>query len=184
MSVKFGCDRAWFKRGEIRRSRQLAFCKVQLQYFADKGFDVTVLCPERPQECEWEVAQPQACFRSLMCQLTVRSLPPRDLLSLALVAHHAHASRHIHQCRDPQGRFLALGGFACVAERVPCRFYTSCLAGSRRSRGGSGADFSSMYAERLACRLPIAAVYAQPERAREGDCFGLTVWIERWFSCL
>jgi hypothetical protein len=36
----------------------LGFVQGQLQFFQDRGFDVTVLCPKRRKD-EWEVARPK-----------------------------------------------------------------------------------------------------------------------------
>src|SRR6266436_4500060 len=58
----------------------VGFLQGQLQFFQDKGFDVTVLCPERRKD-EWEVAQPEGIP---MIQVTMARViaPLQDLVSL------------------------------------------------------------------------------------------------------
>src|SRR3979411_2222599 len=58
----------------------VGFLQGQLQFFQDKGFDVTVLCPERRKD-EWEVAQPQG-VPIIDVPMDREIAPPRDLVSL------------------------------------------------------------------------------------------------------
>src|SRR5713226_6783934 len=58
----------------------LGFLKGQLQYFKDRGFDVTVLCPKR-RNGEWEVARP-AGVRVIEVPMEREIALLRDLVSL------------------------------------------------------------------------------------------------------
>jgi hypothetical protein len=42
----------------VNSSIAVGFLQGQLQYFQHRGFDATVLCPERRKD-EWEVARPE-----------------------------------------------------------------------------------------------------------------------------
>src|SRR5258708_37121013 len=42
----------------VNSAISVGFLRGQLQFFQDRGFDVTVLCPERRKD-EWEVARPE-----------------------------------------------------------------------------------------------------------------------------
>src|SRR5882762_3139421 len=64
----------------VNSSIAVGFLQGQLQYFQDRGFDVTVLCPER-RKGEWEVAQPQG-VPIIDVRMDREIAPPRDLLSL------------------------------------------------------------------------------------------------------
>src|SRR5882762_2642753 len=58
----------------------VGFLQGQLQFFQDKGFGVTVLCPERRKD-EWQVAQPEGVP---MIQVPMARViaPLQDLVSL------------------------------------------------------------------------------------------------------
>src|ERR1700731_810928 len=64
----------------VNSSIALGFLRGQLQYFQDKGFDVTVLCPER-RKGDWEVARPEG-VPIIEVPMERRIAPPRDLVSL------------------------------------------------------------------------------------------------------
>src|SRR6266581_3034450 len=58
----------------------LGFVQGQLQYFRDKGFEVTVLCPERRKD-EWEVAASKD-ISIIEVPIERKIAPWRDLRSL------------------------------------------------------------------------------------------------------
>ena len=126
----------------------LAYLQGQPQYFRDKGFDVTVLCPPRRKQ-EWEVAWPQG-VSNIEIPMEREISPLRDLLS---IWHLWRAMRVLYPAVTNVGTPKAglLAGFAAWLSRVPCRFYT--LHGLRFETATGLKRRLLIYAERLACRF-------------------------------
>src|SRR5258708_810798 len=73
----------------MNSSISLGFLQGQLQYFQDRGFDVTFLSPER-RNGEWEVARPEG-VRIIEVPMERKIAPLRDLLSLWRLWQILHA---------------------------------------------------------------------------------------------
>jgi len=150
-----------------------------LQYFQDRGFDVTVLCPER-RKGEWEVPNPRA-FRFIDVPMDREIAPPRDLLSLWRLWRIMRTLRPtVTNVGTPKAGLL--GGFAAWLNRVPCRFYT--LHGLRFETSRGIRRRLLIYAERLACRFAHRVVCVSQSVREKAIAFDSQIWIERWFSGL
>jgi glycosyltransferase involved in cell wall biosynthesis len=132
----------------VNSSIALGFLQGQLQYFQDKGFDVTVLCPERRKD-EWEVARPGG-VPIIEVPMERQIAPLRDLVSLWRLWRIMRALRPaLTNVGTPKAGLL--GGFAAWLNRVPCRFYT--LHGLRFETSKGLKRRLLTFAERLACRF-------------------------------
>jgi glycosyltransferase involved in cell wall biosynthesis len=141
----------------------LGFVQGQLQYFHDKGFEVTVLCPERRKD-EWEVAGLKD-ISIIGVPLERKIAPLRDLQSLWRLWRIIRALRPtVTNVGTPKAGLLA--GFAAWLNRVPCRFYT--LHGLRFETTKGLKRRILVYAERLACSFAhrvICVSHSVRERA-------------------
>jgi glycosyltransferase involved in cell wall biosynthesis len=132
----------------VNSSIARGFLQGQLQYFQDKGFDVTVLCPER-RNGEWEVSRP-AGVPIIEVPMERQIAPLRDLVSLWRLWRIMRALRPAFtNVGTPKAGLL--GGFAAWLNRVPCRFYT--LHGLRFETSKGLKRRLLTFAERLACRF-------------------------------
>jgi glycosyltransferase involved in cell wall biosynthesis len=147
----------------------LGFVQGQLQFSQDRGFDVTVLCPERRKD-EWEVARPKGV--SIIEVPMKRNIAPwRDLQSLLRLWHVMRALRPtVTNVGTPKAGLL--GGFAAWLNRVPCRFYT--LHGLRFETSKGLKRRILVYAERLACRFAHRIVCVSHSVRERAIASGLT----------
>ena len=153
----------------VNSSIAVGFLQGQLQYFQDKGFDVTVLCPER-RKGEWEVAQPQG-VPIIDVPMDREIAPPRDLVSLWRLWRIMRTLRPtVTNVGTPKAGLL--GGFAAWLNRVPCRFYT--LHGLRFETSRGIRRRLLIYAERLACRFAHRVVCVSQSVREKAIAFGLT----------
>ena len=130
----------------VNSSLAVGFLQGQLQYLQDRGFDVTVLSPER-RKGEWEVARLQG-VSMIDVPLEREIAPLRDFASLWRLWRIMRAlCPVITNVGTPKAGFL--GGFASWLNRVPCRFYT--LRGLRFETTTGLRRRLLIYAERLAC---------------------------------
>jgi glycosyltransferase involved in cell wall biosynthesis len=132
----------------VSSSLAVGYLQGQLQYFQNKGFDVTVLTPS-PRKGEWEVPRPE-CIRFVEVPMEEAIAPLRDLASLWRLWRTIRALRPaVSNVGTPKAGLL--GGFAAWLNRVPCRFYT--LHGLRFETTTGLKRQILTYAERLACRF-------------------------------
>jgi glycosyltransferase involved in cell wall biosynthesis len=124
----------------------LGFVQGQLQYFQDKGLEVTVLCPKRRKD-EWEVAGPKNV--SIVEVPIERKIAPwRDLQSAWRLWRAIRELRPtITNVGTPKAGLLA--GLAAWLNAVPCRIYT--LHGLRFETTKGIKRRILVSAERLAC---------------------------------
>lgn len=126
----------------------LRFLQGQLQFFQNRGFDVTVLCPERRQG-EWDVERPED-VQIVEVPMERKIAPRRDLASLWRLWRVMLAKRPmVTNVGTPKAGLL--GGLAAWLNRVPCRIYT--LHGLRFETTRGLRRRLLIWAERLACRL-------------------------------
>ncbi len=126
----------------------VGFLQGQLQFFHDRGFDVTVLCPKRRKN-EWEVGRPEG-FPIIEVPLEREIAPLQDLVSLWHLWRIMRALRPmVTNVGTPKAGLL--GGFAAWLNRVPCRIYT--LHGLRFETTKGLKRRILVYADRLACRF-------------------------------
>src|SRR5882762_98864 len=150
-------------------SISLGFLQGQLQYFQDRGFDMTVLSPER-RDGEWEVARPEG-VRIIEVPMEREIAPLRDLASLWRLWRNLRALRPaVTNVGTPKAGLL--GGFAAWLNRVPCRFYT--LHGLRFETSRGIRRRLLIYAERLACRFAHRVVCVSQSVREKAIAFGLT----------
>jgi glycosyltransferase involved in cell wall biosynthesis len=153
----------------VNSSIAVGFLQGQLQYFQDRGFDVTVLCPER-RKGEWEVAQPDG-VPIIGVPMDREIAPPRDLVSLWRLWRIMRTIRPaVTNVGTPKAGLL--GGFAAWLNRVPCRFYT--LHGLRFETSRGIRRRLLIYAERLACRFAHRVVCVSESVREKAIAFGLT----------
>ena len=147
----------------------VGFLQGQLQFFQDKGFDVTVLCPERRKD-EWEVARPEGIPIIQVPMARVIS-PLQDLVSFW---HLWRTMRRLGPAVTNVGTPKAglLGGFAAWLNRVPCRFYT--LHGLRFETTKGFRRRLLIYAERLACRFAHRVICVSQSVRERAIASGLT----------
>jgi glycosyltransferase involved in cell wall biosynthesis len=141
----------------------VGFLQGQLQFFKDRGFDVTVLCPKRRMD-EWEVERPEG-VPIIEVPLVREIAPLQDLVSLWRLWRIMRTLRPtVTNVGTPKAGLL--GGFAAWLNRVPCRFYT--LHGLRFETTGGLKRWILVLAERLACRFAhrvICVSHSVRERA-------------------
>lgn len=163
----------------------LNFVQGQLEYFQNRGFDVTVLCPKRRPE-EWDVAPPSGVR---ICEVSMeRSIAPlRDLLCLwRLWSKIRELQPAITNVGTPKAGLL--GGLAAWLNRVPCRFYTlhglrfETSTGLLRRLLVCAEKFTCSLAHRVVCvshsvrEMAIACRLVPPERSvmtSHGSCNGV-----------
>jgi len=126
----------------------LGFVQGQSQYFQDKGFEVTILCPARRKD-EWEVA----CLKDtsiIEVPIERKIAPWRDLQSLWRLCRIMRGLRPtVTNVGTPKAGLLS--GFAVWLNRVPCRIYT--LHGLRFETTKGLKRLILVCGERLACRF-------------------------------
>jgi glycosyltransferase involved in cell wall biosynthesis len=141
----------------------LGFLQGQLEYFQNRGFHVTVLCPPR-RNGEWEVARPDG-IPIIEVPMEREMAPWRDLQSLWRLWRIIRRLRPtVTNVGTPKAGLL--GGLAAWLNRVPCRFYT--LHGLRFETTNGLKRRILVYAERLACRFAhrvICVSHSVRERA-------------------
>ena len=132
----------------VNSSVAVRFLQGQLEYSQKRGFDVTLLCPER-RNGEWKVAEP-AGVRVLEVAMARSIAPLQDLVSLWRVSCAMRTLRPaVTNVGTPKAGLL--GGFAAWLNHVPCRFYT--LHGLRFETTKGLKRRLLIYMERLACRF-------------------------------
>ena len=147
----------------------LGFVQGQLQFFQERGFDVTVLCPERRKD-EWEVARPKG-VSIIEVSMERKIAPWRDVQSLLRLWRHMRALRPtVTNVGTPKAGLL--GGFAAWLNRVPCRFYT--LHGLRFETTKGLKRRILVYAERLACRFAHRVICVSHSVRNRAIASGLT----------
>lgn len=124
----------------------VGFLQGQLEYFQRRGFDVTLLCPER-RAGEWNVTEP-AGVSIIEVPMERKIAPLRDLASLWHIWRIIRALRPaVTNVGTPKAGLL--GGLASWLNRVPCRFYT--LHGLRFETTKGLKRLLLIFTERLAC---------------------------------
>jgi glycosyltransferase involved in cell wall biosynthesis len=153
----------------VNSSIALGFLQGQLQYFQDKGFDVTVLCPER-RKGEWEVTRP-AGVPIIEVPIEREIDPLRDLVSLWRLWRIMRALRPAFtNVGTPKAGLL--GGLAAWLNRVPCRFYT--LHGLRLETSKGLKRRLLTLAERLACRFAHRVICVSQSVREKAIASGIT----------
>src|SRR5260370_11011967 len=98
----------------------VGFLQGQLQYFQHRGFDVTVLCPERRKD-EWEVARPKG-VPIIEVPMEREIAPFQDLVSFWRLWRIMRALRPtVTNVGTPKAGLL--GGFSAWLNHLPSRFY-------------------------------------------------------------
>src|SRR5260370_3964865 len=147
----------------------VGFLQGQLQFFRGKGFDVTVLCPERRKD-EWEVERAEGS-PTIEVPMEREIGPFRDLGSLWRLWRIMRTLRPtVTNVGHPNAGLL--GGFAAWLNRVPCRFYT--LHGLRFETTKGLRRRLLIYAERLACRFAHRVICVSQSVRERAIAFGLT----------
>ncbi len=147
------------------------FLQGQLQFFHDRGFDVTVLCPKRRKN-EWEVERPEG-VPIIEVPLEREIAPLQDLASLWRLGHIMRELRPtVTNVGTPKAGLL--GGFAAWLNRVPCRFYT--LHGLRFETTKGLKRRILVYADRLACRFAHRVICVSQSVREKAIASGLTTW--------
>ena len=147
----------------------LGFLQGQLEYFQNKGFHVTVLCPGR-RNGEWEVARPDG-IPIIEVPMERGIAPWRDLQSLW---HLWRIMRRLRPTVTNVGTPKAglLGGLAAWLNRVPCRYYT--LHGLRFETTNGLRRKILVYAERLACQFAHRVVCVSHSVREKAIAWGVT----------
>ncbi len=147
----------------------VGFLRGQLQFFQDRGFDVTVLCPERRKD-EWEVARPEG-IPIIEVPMEREIAPFQDLVSFWRLWSIMRALRPtVTNVGTPKAGLL--GGFSAWLNRVPCRFYT--LHGLRFETTKGLRRRVLIYAERLACRFAHRVICVSQSVCERAIASGLT----------
>src|SRR5258708_14889614 len=148
----------------------VGFLQGQLQFFRDKGFDVTVLCPERRKD-EWEVARAEG-IPTIEVPMEREIAPFRDLASLWRLWRIMRTLRPtVTNVGHPKTGLL--GGFAAWLNRVPCRIYT--LHGLRFETTRGLKRRILVYADRLACRFAHRVICVSQSVREKAIASGLTI---------
>ena len=147
----------------------VGFLEGQLEYFQKRGFDVTLLSPER-RDGEWTVPEPEG-VATVEVPMERKMAPLRDLASLWRLWRAMRALRPVvSNVGTPKAGLL--GGIAAWLNRVPCRFYT--LHGLRFETASGLKRRILIYAERLACRFAHRVVCVSHSVREKAIAFGLT----------
>jgi glycosyltransferase involved in cell wall biosynthesis len=153
----------------MNSSISLGFLQGQLQYFQDRGFDVTVVSPER-RNGEWEVARPEG-VRIIEVPMEREIAPLRDLASLWRLWRIMRVlCPAVTNVGTPKAGLL--GGFAAWLNRVPCRFYT--LHGLRFETAKGLRRRLLVDAERLACRFAHRVICVSQSVREKAIASGVT----------
>ena len=135
----------------------LGFLQGQPEYFESRGFEVSVLCPER-RNGEWQVAKP-AGIRIMNVPIERGIAPLKDLATLWRLWRVMSSLRPaVTNVGTPKAGLL--GGLAAWMSRVPCRFYK--LHGLRFETTGGAKRRLLIQMERLACRLAHRVICVSP----------------------
>ena len=149
----------------------LGFLQGQLQFFHNRGFDVTVLCPKRRKD-EWEVERPEG-VPTIEVTLEREIAPLQDLVTLWRLGRIMRELRPtVTNVGTPKAGLL--GGFAAWLNRVPCRFYT--LHGLRFETTKGLKRRILVYADRLACRFAHRVICVSQSVREKAIASGLTTW--------
>jgi glycosyltransferase involved in cell wall biosynthesis len=155
----------------VSSSLAVGYLQGQLQYFQNKGFDVTVLSPKR-RKGEWEVPRPEG-IPFIEVPMEQEIAPLRDLASLWRLWRIMRALRPaVSNVGTPKAGLL--GGFAAWLNRVPCRFYT--LHGLRFETTRGLKRRILIYAERLACCFAHRVICVSQSVREKAIASGLTSW--------
>ena len=147
----------------------VGFLQGQLEFFQDRGLDVTVLCPERRKD-EWEVARPHE-VPIIEVPMEREIAPIQDLVSFWRLWRIMRVLRPtLTNVGTPKAGLL--GGLSAWLNRVPCRFYT--LHGLRFETTKGLRRKLLIYAERLACRLAHRVVCVSQSVREKAIASGLT----------
>jgi glycosyltransferase involved in cell wall biosynthesis len=153
----------------VSSSLAVGYLQGQLQYFQNKGFDVTVLSP-KGRKGEWEVPRPEG-IAFIEVPMKQEIAPLRDLASLWRLWRTMRALRPtVSNVGTPKAGFL--GGCAAWLNRVPCRFYT--LHGLRFETTKGLKRRILIYAERLACRFAHRVICVSQSVREKAIASGLT----------
>ena len=153
----------------VSSSLAVGYLQGQLQYFHNKGFDVTVLSP-KGRKGEWEVSRPEG-IAFIEVPMKQEIAPLRDLASLWRLWRTMRALRPtVSNVGTPKAGFL--GGCAAWLNRVPCRFYT--LHGLRFETTKGLKRRILIYAERLACRFAHRVICVSQSVREKAVASGLT----------
>jgi len=129
----------------VTSSLMVGLLPGQLQYFRDRGFDVTIISPGGRHLDE--VSRIEG-IRTIEVPLARTIAPLSDLASLFRLWHIVRTLRPmVTNVGTPKAGLL--GGFAAWLNRVPCRFYT--LRGLRFETTAGLKRRLLIYVERLAC---------------------------------
>jgi glycosyltransferase involved in cell wall biosynthesis len=146
----------------------VGFLQGQLQFFHDRGFDVTVLCPERRKD-EWEVARPEG-IPIIEVPMEREIAPFKDVVSFWRLWRIMRVIRPtVTNVGTPKAGLL--GGLSAWLNRVPCRFYT--LHGLRFETTTGLRRQLLLCAERLACRFAHRVVCVSQSVREKAVAFGL-----------
>jgi len=146
----------------------VGFLQGQLEYFQDKGFEVTVVSPAGKQLAE--LAQGEG-LRVIELPMARKIAPVRDLLSLVRLWRLVRAlCPTVTNVGTPKAGLL--GGFAAWVNRVPCRFYT--LRGLRFETTKGLKRRLLVYAERLACRFAHRVICVSKSVREKAVAAGIT----------
>jgi glycosyltransferase involved in cell wall biosynthesis len=149
----------------------VGFLQGQLQFFRDRGFDVTVLCPKRRKD-EWEVAHPES-VPTIEVPLEREIAPLQDVVSLwRLAAIMRELRPTVTNVGTPKAGLL--GGFAAWLNQVPCRFYT--LHGLRFETAKGLKRRILVYADRLACHFAHRVICVSHSVREKAIASGITTW--------
>src|SRR6267378_615240 len=118
----------------VNSSIAIGFLQGQLEYFQDRGFDATVLSPDR-RKGEWEVARPEGGAARGPCSLAEPcSLPILHAARIAVRDHQGTEAATSHLCRA-----LSLSFCASRHMRQPeCARESDCL---RTHKPGASCGF-------------------------------------------
>lgn len=153
----------------VNSSIAVGFVQGQLQYFQSRGFDVTLVCPERRKD-EWEVARPEG-ISVIETPIERKIAFLRDLGSLWRLWRTMRSLKPaITNVATPKAGLL--GGFAAWLNRVPCRFYT--LHGLRFETTKGLKRRLLIWAEMLACFFADRVVCVSQSVREKAIAYGLT----------
>jgi glycosyltransferase involved in cell wall biosynthesis len=153
----------------VNSSIAIGFLQGQLEYFQDRGFDATVLSPDR-RKGEWEVARPEG-VPIIEVPMEREIAPIRDVVSLwRLWRVMRSLCPAVTNVGTPKAGLL--GGLAAWLNRVPCRFYT--LHGLRFETTKGMKRRLLIYAERLACRFAHRVICVSQSVREKAIASGLT----------
>jgi glycosyltransferase involved in cell wall biosynthesis len=153
----------------VNSSIAVGFVQGQLQYFQNRGFDVTLVRPERRKD-EWEVPQPEG-ISIVETPIERKIALLQDLTSLWRLWRTMRALKPaVTNVATPKAGLL--GGFAAWLNRVPCRFYT--LHGLRFETTKGLKRRLLICAEKLACFFADRVVCVSHSVREKAISYGLT----------